>query len=202
MCPRSKVQFAEIRSQSEEKIINAALELFANQGFKTTSISQIAKAAGISKGLIYNYFESKQDLLRRIISDAVEAGKALFQHAVDDFEDPEEELKHLVLDGLLYIKEHYDLMKLLAQISFQKEVLASISDLAEESQQFSIEKGMEVFTKLGAENPMNSTMLLAAMMDGVMLHFLHMKEAYPIDQMGQQIIKMFLNKNSIHRSNS
>lgn len=40
-----------------------ALDLFVEQGFESTSIAQIAKAAGIGKGTIYEYFESKESLI-------------------------------------------------------------------------------------------------------------------------------------------
>ena len=53
--PKTKEQFEEIRNKSKAAIIEAALELFANNGFHNTSITQIAKKAGVSKGLMYNY---------------------------------------------------------------------------------------------------------------------------------------------------
>lgn len=48
--------------KGKDKILQAALALFAEKGFHTTSVSQIAEAAGVSKGLTYNYFESKEKL--------------------------------------------------------------------------------------------------------------------------------------------
>ncbi len=200
MCPRTKEQFAAIRTQSEQKIIDAALELFANNGYKATSISQIAKAAGVSKGLMYNYFDGKQALLRKIIKNAIEEGKALFDHAINDFDNPEEELEHLVLDSIQYVKDNLHLMRLLTMLSFQREVMDSIVDLVEESKKFSVESGIIIFSKLGSENPMQSALLLGATMDGIALHYLHMREEYPIDHMAKLLLQTFLDKNSIHRS--
>lgn len=200
MCPRNSKQFEAIRSQSEQKILDAALELFAIKGYGATSISQIAKAAGVSKGLMYNYFEGKNALLRKIIQHAIDDGKELMNHAVNDFEDPEEELEHLVMDSIQYVKENIELMRLLTMLSFQTEVMESIIDLMEDSKKFSIEMGISVFSKLGAENPMQSALLLGATLDGIALHFLHMKEEYPIDQMSKLVLQTFLDKNSIHRS--
>ncbi len=59
MSPKSNKQFEEIRKNSRNKILDAAFELFAKQGFHSTSINQIAKQAGVAKGLIYNYFKKK-----------------------------------------------------------------------------------------------------------------------------------------------
>ena len=64
--PRSKEQFEEIRKKTKENILNAALKLFAEKGYHGTSINDIAKAANISKGLAYNYFESKKQIIEAI----------------------------------------------------------------------------------------------------------------------------------------
>ncbi len=64
--PRSAEQLEQIRKQKKAHIRQTALELFAENGFHATSISQISKKAKISKGLIYNYFESKDDILEDI----------------------------------------------------------------------------------------------------------------------------------------
>lgn len=65
--PRTKKQFEKIRNEKIELIKNSALKLFAENGYHSTSISKIAKSAKISKGLIYNYFESKESLLHDIM---------------------------------------------------------------------------------------------------------------------------------------
>ena len=66
MSPRTPQQFEEIREEKKTLIMKVALELFANDGYHSTSISKIAQKAGISKGLTYNYFDSKEDLLSQI----------------------------------------------------------------------------------------------------------------------------------------
>ena len=58
--------------------MDAALELFANEGYHSTSISSIAMQAGISKGLMYNYFESKEELVSSIIDSGIEVLEDLF----------------------------------------------------------------------------------------------------------------------------
>jgi len=67
MSPKTAGQFGLIRQEKRKLILDTALELFAENGYHATSISQIAKKAGISKGLPYNYFESKKEILDEII---------------------------------------------------------------------------------------------------------------------------------------
>ncbi|MEO8906783.1 MAG: TetR/AcrR family transcriptional regulator [Microbacteriaceae bacterium] len=46
-----------------EKVRRASVELFAGQGYAQTSVQQIVDAAGVTKGALYHYFKSKDDLL-------------------------------------------------------------------------------------------------------------------------------------------
>ena len=52
---------------SRDRIVNAALELFAENGYDRTPISAIAKRADVAQGLLYRYFSGKEALLREII---------------------------------------------------------------------------------------------------------------------------------------
>jgi len=65
--PRTPEQFEEIRESRKEQIILVALALFAKEGYGHVSIAALARHAGISKGLMYNYFESKEELLKAVI---------------------------------------------------------------------------------------------------------------------------------------
>jgi AcrR family transcriptional regulator len=59
----SLVTDPDLVSKRRAQIIKAAVELFAKQGYARTSVMQIAKAAGVSIGLIYQYFGDKDDIL-------------------------------------------------------------------------------------------------------------------------------------------
>ena len=72
MSPRSSAQFEEMREEKKALIMNTALEHFSDYGFHATTISHIAKHAGISKGLMYNYFKSKEELLAAIINRSLD----------------------------------------------------------------------------------------------------------------------------------
>src|SRR6478736_6905801 len=50
-------------SHVADDVTRAAVELFARQGYANTSVQQIVDAAGVTKGAMYHYFESKDDLL-------------------------------------------------------------------------------------------------------------------------------------------
>ncbi|HEX8869616.1 MAG TPA: helix-turn-helix domain-containing protein, partial [Lentzea sp.] len=51
---------------TEQKIIDAAVRLFASQGYDATSVQEIVTAAEVTKGALYHYFRAKDDLLFEI----------------------------------------------------------------------------------------------------------------------------------------
>lgn len=76
MAPKTPEQYEQIRDERREQILRAGLELFARRGLAATKIGDIAKAAGVSHGLLYHYFESKEaiyvELVKSAWEDAVE----------------------------------------------------------------------------------------------------------------------------------
>ncbi|MER2060851.1 MAG: TetR/AcrR family transcriptional regulator [Niallia sp.] len=72
MAPLNEDQLENIRNERKIQIMRAALKTFAENGFKLTKISLIAKEAGISHGLVYHYFKSKEEVLYESLEWAVE----------------------------------------------------------------------------------------------------------------------------------
>ena len=77
------------KSNTREEIVEAALELFAVNGYEATSISQLADAVGIRKASLYSHFAGKQDILDTVIETVLKgyAGHSIFARA--DWDDPE-----------------------------------------------------------------------------------------------------------------
>ena len=69
MSPRTLEQNQVNKKDKRTLILKTALKVFSDYGFHASSVSHIAQKANISKGLLYNYFENKEDLLKTIIFD-------------------------------------------------------------------------------------------------------------------------------------
>lgn len=65
-------KFLNIEEEKRERVINAAMKEFAQKGYLAASTNEIAKEAGISKGLLFHYFTSKKDLYLYLYDHAVE----------------------------------------------------------------------------------------------------------------------------------
>lgn len=70
--PRTKEQYEIMRTATREKIQEAAIKLFSRKGFAATSVQDIAEEAGISTGLMYRHYKSKDDLFVALVNEAAE----------------------------------------------------------------------------------------------------------------------------------
>jgi TetR/AcrR family fatty acid metabolism transcriptional regulator len=62
---------AQDKQDKRERILRAAVKVFARKGFYATRVSEIAKAAGVADGTIYLYFENKDDVLISLFEDRI-----------------------------------------------------------------------------------------------------------------------------------
>lgn len=99
----------EQKERRKQEIMHAALELFVSKGYAATKITDIAKRANMSTGLMFHYFESKENLYEELIRMGLEGttypGGQKCEHAIDFFVKFTEEL-------FAYMKEQTIVAKL------------------------------------------------------------------------------------------
>lgn len=71
----------------KNEIIKNSLELFLEKGYEKTTISDIMKKTGLSKGGMYHHFSSKEDILDAVIIKAFEEENFEFESKLDDLDD-------------------------------------------------------------------------------------------------------------------
>lgn len=71
MLPAGQPKFRRRPADRPGEILSAALEVFATHGFQAARLETVAKRAGVSKGALYLYFETKADLFRAVVRDAI-----------------------------------------------------------------------------------------------------------------------------------
>ena len=73
--PRSEEANVQIKDDRQKQILASALKVFIHKGFAATKMSDIATEAGISYGLMYHYFQSKDEIYAELVKDAVDSSK-------------------------------------------------------------------------------------------------------------------------------
>jgi AcrR family transcriptional regulator len=100
MAPRTEEQNQQIRDERREEILTHAMHVFAKKGFCATKISDVAASAGLSPGLVYHYFESKEDMFVAVISQSLAITNSCVKK-VDSLDcEPIEKLRLLTLKAL------------------------------------------------------------------------------------------------------
>ena len=86
----------EKKERRRQEILYAALDLFVTKGYAATKITDIAKSANMSRGLMFHYFESKEKLYEELIRMGLEGtaypGEQKCEHVIDFFMNFTEEL--------------------------------------------------------------------------------------------------------------
>ncbi len=78
--PRTPEENERVKQKKKEQVLMAGLEVFAEKGLTAAKMSDIAKKAGVSYGLVYNYFTSKE----QIIIELVNNGLSSIQELIDE----------------------------------------------------------------------------------------------------------------------
>lgn len=191
MSPRTKEQFEEIRESRQLQIMGVALKLFAMEGYGHVSISRLASEAGISKGLMYNYFESKEALLVAII----EHGLTEFLDLFDPDHDgvlTSEELADFIRKIFAAIRQHQEYWILFISMILQP----GVRELIKNNPVFAYYNRftsslMSYFEKKGFEDPVLEMVTLSSMIEGFGALLIY---AYPSFDFPEELMTKYENR--------
>jgi TetR/AcrR family transcriptional regulator, cholesterol catabolism regulator len=101
------------RSQRRDDVVRLAGELFAQKGFRGTTVREIAEAAGILSGSIYHHFDSKESIGDEILSGFLNEVLADYRSAVSGSADPAEVLERIVRSTSHTLARHHAALTML-----------------------------------------------------------------------------------------
>lgn len=179
--------------------MDAALELFASEGYGHCSISQLAASVGISKGLMYNYFESKEALLIAIIEEGMQDIMAMIDPNMDGILEPEE-VEGFIRETFNGIRENLSFWTLYINVVLQPTVKECLEGKPFNSvmERFG-PKLLDYFNRMGYEDPMLEMLTFSAMIEGygVLLMYLSPGDEFPqetVRKFEDRMIEMFTQK--------
>jgi len=190
MSPRTEKQNKEIRQKMELLILESALELFAEDGYNGTSMQSISKNTGVSKGNLYNYFESKQDLLEGVLNYGLNQYAELFDGASTKL-ITEKEFELTVRSNFEMIRSNKDFWSLYYNLLAQPKVQQLFTKIFAPFLEQYIMIFEAYYKNKGDKNPNATALLLGSALDGVSLGYIVMGEAYPLEDVIEQLIKKF-----------
>ncbi|WP_457752320.1 TetR/AcrR family transcriptional regulator [Thermococcus sp.] len=170
-------------SKTREKIVSAAMELFAKKGFDKSTVDEIVAKAGVAKGTFYLYFKSKDDLIKEL---AFETMPIMAMPSLNDpyitvsFPTLESYLLQLGKEFLEFYSENYR-----AQIFFHmlslRERMESVNEIYTQSCSELLREGarrITAYVKVGFEDALLAFQIFVASL----MHYLHAKDCLGFSQ--------------------
>lgn len=185
------------KNDKYHRILEAAVRIFAKQGFHQSTVAQIAKEAGVADGTIYLYFKNKDDILVQFFSYRTKQVFEQFQAEVDRASNSLDKLRNLIRrhleefqrdrDGaIVYQVETHQYNRLAeAQIKeMSKMYLDLVADIVEQGQQSgTIRKDLYV--------GLVKRFIIGAV-DEVINTWVHADENYDLASMADPLVELFI----------
>mgnify|MGYP000380303092 CR=1 FL=1 len=147
-------------TEKQEKILEAALKLFAEKGYSAVSTSKVAREAGVSEGLIFRHFTNKEGLLQAIMEQGRERAQSLLGGVVM-IEDPKDTLRAILSFPFEINKSEHHYWRLIYALKWQ-------ADEYDQSMSLPMKKiAADAFRNLGYSNPEAEAELVLILFDGL-----------------------------------
>ncbi len=195
MSPRTEKQLAEHRTAKREQIVSDALFLFATRGYFNTSISDIAKEVKMSKGLLYSYFENKEQLLNAAIDFALKEATEL-NLTEDQLKEltPKEIIKEIIEGFFTVLEEKKELWSLIVSLAIHVGSIPSVHTTISKVYKDLTLQLQELFVSMGHPDPENEAFKLGALIDGIGIQYMVFGESYPLRKIKENIINGYMNQ--------
>ena len=189
MSPRTEIQNEKLRIESIRKILDAAFSLMSKHGYDTTSIAQIAQEAGVSKGLMYNYFSSKEALLKALINKTIREGDEILQTLFSD--NPAVTLENVFRWFFNELRNKPTEWRFASEIMLKANKYSFVEEMitAKMNEYMKLIGGL--LTELGFKNPTQEAYVIGALFDGIGFGYLVIGESYPIDEVEKYLIEKY-----------
>ena len=162
-------------TQGQQRILDAALALFAEKGYAATATGAIARRAGVAEGLIFKHFRSKKELLLKLVRPLLSgllfplSVRRIRQMLSDQDLSLEDLLRSLLTERVIFVKQHHRLVRLVLQeILLHPELLAGLQAEFNEQLQPLFETRFLQYQREGQIRPMSFVsffrLLLSALM--------------------------------------
>ena len=145
--PRTPEENERIRQAAKDKINQAAMSLFVKKGYHATSIDDVAKLAQISKGLLYNYYKGKEELLAAMVQIRIEEVKEVMEDAAALL-TPGDQLRHIVEGAINNVYRRPEVYRFYLNLQTQPEddhILATYSTMLNDESRKQFEVQCRIF---------------------------------------------------------
>lgn len=102
-----------ISNEKRLEILDAAIKLFSEQGFEKTTVDEIAGQAGVGKGTIYLYFNTKEQIFLAIIEDGLKALNRMVSEILSGPGDYFQHIERVIRANFQFVEKNRDFSKII-----------------------------------------------------------------------------------------
>ena len=113
----TKIKNLDLVEQRRQQIIDGAIKVFSAKGFHSATVREIAEEAGLTMGTLYNYINSKEDIIYIVYDYISSALRQEVRDAIDGISEPKERLKAALRQNLKSIHQHQDVIMFIYKAS-------------------------------------------------------------------------------------
>lgn len=188
--PRTPQQNEQLRTDSQRRLLAAARKAFVRLGFDRATIRDIAEEAGVAQGLLYNYFRSKDDLLREVFLEGTrDVAAAFLAEAASG--TPTERLERLIRRSFEIVRERRDFWQLSYMLRHHPRTLLVLGD-ALPTWTTAVRRDLEALLReIGHRDADDLARVLFAAIDGVAQHYVLDPEEYPLEAVADCLVRHF-----------
>lgn len=168
----------------------AALELFALNGFHSTSVDAVAGKAGVSKGLIYNYFQTKDELLETVIFEKMDQIEKEFLEKMQSA-DPRELLEGFITTALGMVESDPGYWRFYWSMIMHPRLPDTIMRKVMDSYRTLIGRVGMLLRMNGIENPELEARVLLPTLDAITMMHLLDPELFSVEEMRGYLTKKY-----------
>ena len=103
------------RFRRRDEILRAATDLFSEKGYHEVTMEEIAEEMGVSKGTIYNYFSSKENLYLEILKESFEAIEELLHEEIENSDPATLKLRKLLATIFTFYRRNLKVLRILSR---------------------------------------------------------------------------------------
>lgn len=151
-------KFFDLKREKQDRMINAGLKVFARYGYRHATTDDIVKEAGISKGLLFHYFENKVGVYVFLMDYSVrflllELSRNVKKDVTDFFE-----LSRQMEWGKLQVLRNYPYMQAFLDKAFEENCIEALEECEEQKEAYQ-EKLNEYYTQVSGQEFKNGITL-------------------------------------------
>ena len=186
------------------EILNAAIKVFAKNGVVKTKMAEIAQAAGIGKGTIYEYYRSKEEIFHEAFIQILASMQKAISQALEKTVDPIEKIKLLIDTCLVkFVDESEDFVEIMMDfwaegVRNKNADVLKIFDLNQMYTQFRnlVSEILEDGIRKGVFRQMNTKLTASVLLgafDGLFLQWIIDRSIFNLREVADELLDSFLN---------